>query len=93
MPWFQFTDDFNWHVPERNGIVTIAYKDGMKLLVREACAAEAEKAGKGHRYKKTDGDPEVEDPEEIVTVPAAGEHHFAQVDAEPWVEDDDAGRG
>lgn len=54
MPWFEFTHDFNWHVPERKGAVTIAYKAGMKLLVREACIADAEAAGRGHRYRKDD---------------------------------------
>ena len=55
MPWVRFTRDFDWDVPERNRRVTIAYKRGMKRLVRTACAQEAIRAGAAVAVRKRDG--------------------------------------
>jgi hypothetical protein len=41
----QFTRDFDWYPPEKNGRVHIAFKAGMTLRVRKACAADAIAAG------------------------------------------------
>lgn len=41
----RFTRDFDWYPPEKNGRVHIAYKAGMTLKVRAACAKEAMAAG------------------------------------------------
>jgi len=39
--WVRFTRDFDWSPPETGGRVTMAYKAGMKLMVRRQCADEA----------------------------------------------------
>lgn len=43
--WVRFIRDFDWHPPEKKGRVHIAYKAGMRLLVRRKCAADAIAAG------------------------------------------------
>jgi len=43
VPWVRFTADFNFHVRHN---VTIAYKAGMVLLVKQRCADEAIWQGK-----------------------------------------------
>ena len=57
MPWFDFTSDFNWSPPEKKGLVTIAYKAGQSLNVREICAREAERRGRGSRRKPVADEP------------------------------------
>lgn len=45
MPWVDFSRDFDWRVPGAKSKTTIAYKAGMKVLVKQQCADEAEAAG------------------------------------------------
>jgi hypothetical protein len=41
----RFLRDFNWHVPEYAGRVTIAYKAGSTETVKQRCADDAIAAG------------------------------------------------
>jgi hypothetical protein len=43
--WVRFVSDFDWYPPEKKGRVHVAYKAGMRLLVRRKCAADAIAAG------------------------------------------------
>jgi hypothetical protein len=53
MPWVTFIRDFDWRVPKAKSKTTIAYKAGMKALVKQACADEAQAAGAlGEGYRQ-----------------------------------------
>ena len=45
MPWVIFKKDFDWQVPGTKSKTTIAYKAGMKVLVKQKCADDAAAAG------------------------------------------------
>ena len=47
MPWIEFTDDFDFTVPNRAGRITVAYKRGMVENVTRECADRVKAAGKG----------------------------------------------
>ena len=45
MPWVTFVRDFDWPVPGAKSATTIAYKAGMRVLVKKQCAEDAAKVG------------------------------------------------
>lgn len=45
MPWVTFSADYGWRVPNAKSHTVIAYKTGMKVLVKQACADDAKAAG------------------------------------------------
>lgn len=52
----RFKRDFDWHPPERNRQVTLAYKAGQEVTVRRECGEAAVKAGAAEEVEaKRDG--------------------------------------
>lgn len=47
--WIKFTQPFDFSPAVRKGMVTIAYKAGMRRNVTQECADKAIAAGKAHR--------------------------------------------
>lgn len=64
MPWIEFTDDFDFTVPNRAGRITIVYKRGMVENVTRECADQARAAKKAKDAPapggkaKADGEPQ-----------------------------------
>lgn len=52
MPWVEFTADFDWHVPQYNGRVTVPFPKGARLFVTRACAEEALRLGRATRIAR-----------------------------------------
>ncbi len=52
MPWFEFTADFDWHIPQYKGRVTRPFEKGARLFVTRACADEAVRLGRAKRIER-----------------------------------------
>lgn len=60
MPWVEFTADFDWHVPQYKGRVTVPFPKGARLFVTRACAEEALRLGRAtySTRPRNDGSPD-----------------------------------